>query len=198
MKTRILEWLHAKLSDRAWQRPYFHIIKGGEKYMLRFWVFGGSYRDQRNEQERGWKGTRIDQWIGRWVCARLHHTLRSDSDRHMHDHPSWSISLVLSGGYFEITPKDQHQDPLLDGFASHRVDRWHGPGSIIFRRATDRHRLVIVPGNEPWSLFVIGPVINPWGFYTQAGKIPWRKYLGLEEAPGATAPGPYPDPDWRD
>jgi hypothetical protein len=37
-------------------------------------------------------------------AARLHHILRSDHDRALHDHPWPNASFVLSGGYWEVVP----------------------------------------------------------------------------------------------
>src|SRR5271156_1916144 len=43
-----------------------------------------------------------------WIIPRnrvfniyLHHFLRSDDDRALHDHPSWNISFILEGAYTE-------------------------------------------------------------------------------------------------
>lgn len=191
MRQYLLDWAFPRLFYRAVERPYEHL--GG--YMNRFWLLGGSYRDKRTEAERGWRGSRLDRWIGRWLCVRLHHVLRSNNDRHLHDHPSWSISLVLSGGYWEILPYHQSQHPVGDAAFARRV--WRGPGALVFRRANHRHRLVVTPGNEPWTLFILGPRrAEDWGFYTPTGKVPHRQYLGTE-APRDYA-APYPDENWRD
>jgi hypothetical protein len=34
-----------------------------------------------------------------WFTLRLHHILRSDDDRHLHDHPFDFTSFLLTGGY---------------------------------------------------------------------------------------------------
>lgn len=38
------------------------------------------------------------------LTALVHHILRSDRDRAMHDHPWENASLVLRGGYWEVAP----------------------------------------------------------------------------------------------
>lgn len=99
----------------------------------------------------------------------MHNTLRSDAGRDLHDHPWWSISIVLLGGYWEIMPTEQEQPAKWDARPETTLLRgyrraWRRPGSIVFRRATDRHRLEIPEGGEAWSLFIMGP---------------WQRKLGL-------------------
>lgn len=101
----------------------------------------------------------------RWLSIFVHDFLRSDSDRCVHDHPWWFVSVILRGGYWEVD-KD-------------RVYRWHGPGSILVRRATWAHRIEL---KNPWdpvtSLVITGPKVRQWGFHTMIGWKPW--------APGAS------------
>lgn len=89
---------------------------------------------------------------------------------------------MLFGGYWEIMPSEQEQSAkwdsrpetiLLHGYC--RI--WRGPGSIVFRRATDRHRLEIPDGGEAWSLFIMGPWQRNWGFHTASGRVPWQGYI---------------------
>jgi hypothetical protein len=50
-------------------------------------------------------GDYMHRWIFKhpWGTVRLHHILRSDDDRHLHDHPFNFVSLLLTGGYTEVT-----------------------------------------------------------------------------------------------
>ncbi|MCF8719242.1 hypothetical protein [Nitrospina gracilis] len=84
-----------------------------------------------------------------WLRVYLHKVHRSDRDRALHDHPWHNASLILSGAYEEI---------LWGG------SRALGPGCLVLRRATFRHRLVVVRGPVV-SLFVTGPKIREWGFW---------------------------------
>lgn len=181
MKT-LLHKLRDALIARAMLTPYFHIYNSGSLYMRRYWLWGGTARDFRSPAKRGWKGSVIDRWIGRWLAARVHQIVRSDRDRHLHDHPCWSISIVLIGGYWEVLPKHQSQTPGFDDMPTDIKRIWRKPGAIVFRRATDRHRIEIKPNAPPtWSLFILGPKNNKWGFYTPRGKVYWRKYLNVPE-----------------
>lgn len=126
-------------------RPPDFIIGGKDNpYILRWWVI------PRN----------------RFFNVYLHHILRSDDDRALHDHPWLNVSIVLKGGYEEVTPAGA---------------RWHGPGSIVFRRAVARHRLVLpVRGGGIrycWSLFITGPRIRNWGFHCPQGWVPWQTFV---------------------
>ncbi|MDZ7823006.1 MAG: hypothetical protein U5K75_02470 [Ahrensia sp.] len=40
----------------------------------------------------------------RWFNIYLHEIVRSDDDRALHDHPWWSLSLVLDGQMLEVLP----------------------------------------------------------------------------------------------
>lgn len=150
-----------RIIARAKRTPYFHLAG----YMERFWLF----RDHAGEGDEHHKR----------LAARVHHILRSDLDRHFHDHPWPTISIVLRGGYWEVVPSDQDQHPAFDPYRWRRV--WRGPGAIVFRRARHRHRLEIPEGATAWSLFIMGRYAKKWGFYTSTGFVYWRTYLEIPE-----------------
>jgi hypothetical protein len=60
----------------------------------------------------------------------VHKFLRSDDDRALHDHPWWFVSVMLRGGYDEVTETV--------------VNRRRRAGSIAFRRAEWRHRVRLI------------------------------------------------------
>lgn len=106
--------------------------------------------------------------------VRVHEILTSDNDRHYHDHPFNSISLILKGGYWEYTPKDQAQPAARDERDFRAT--WRGPGSIIFRKATDRHRLQLRPGIVTTTIFAFAGKHRDWGFHAPSGWIFWKNY----------------------
>lgn len=75
-------------------RPYFDLAD----YMDRTWI--------------------TEPAPGKSCAARVHHVLRSDHDRALHDHPWHNASIVLSGGYWEVMPGrfqaaiEQFHDPV--------------------------------------------------------------------------------------
>jgi hypothetical protein len=176
---------------RAKRTPYFH-LKG---YMGRWWLFR--------------LGPRSTEGQPSWLGGRIHHIIRSDDDRACHCHPWPYVSIILKGGYWEIREfpfatngaawdaywKKAACQPRVGARLYKRGDewileikRWHGPGSILFRRSTDRHRLELKAeypsmqyGTSPvlqpcWSLFITGPKRKSWFFYTENGPVNWRDY----------------------
>jgi hypothetical protein len=103
----------------------------------------------------------------------LHHLMRSDHERALHDHPWPFVSIVLAGGYSEI------HDQTLD----HREARqFRAPGSVLVRPAEWRHRFVLT--KPAWTLVIVGRRCRKWGFFTSKGWCWWRKYdpqLGICE-----------------
>ena len=55
----------------------------------------------------------------------VHKFLKGDPD-HLHDHPWPYFTLILRGGYWEVTPAGRF---------------WRGPGHFRFCRATSLHRI---------------------------------------------------------
>lgn len=152
------------LIEQAKKTPYFHLHdNGGDLYMGRYWLI---------PPVPGLDG----------LEARIHHIARPDNDRHLHDHPRDFTSVVLRGGYVEEVPLRPLgiEDPLWDGDRE-LVERVERPlGSIMSRRATDRHRIIEV-APDTWTLFITSASRQEWGFHTPEGKILWWKYLGLPE-----------------
>jgi hypothetical protein len=95
----------------------------------------------------------------------LHHLLRSDHERALHDHPWPFVSLVLRGGYTEV------HDQTLSG---HQIETWRKPGSVLVRPAEWRHRFVL--RKPAWTLVIVGRRARRWGFFTREGWCWWRKY----------------------
>ena len=128
-------------------------------------------------------GPKGNPYLERWhllpkrACFNffLHRVRRSDDERALHDHPWWNLSIILEGGYLEIVPADRRR-PAGPTRVIHRQ-----PGSVILRRATAAHRLVLLRHHDAQgnaldlaaaiTLFATGPVLRPWGFWCPQG---WR------------------------
>ena len=95
-----------------------------------------------------------------------HRILRSDDDRALHDHPWWSLSIVLDGQMLEVLPDD--------------VRRQLREGDIVLRRADSAHRLELRDHAWCHTLFITGPRIREWGFHCPQGWKHWKDF---------TAPG---------
>lgn len=197
MKKFILKQL-LRVHANAFATPYYDL----PGYMLRDWILG--YRSpERNGDNPAWKtgfkpkSSTLYRWLCRHVAIRAHTILRSDTDRHLHDHPSWSLSIVLEGGYWEVFEPTSYAlerpiayQRLLDclereypdsDLCAHYGIYWRGPGAIVMRKATDFHRLILPRNTVARSIFAMGRKSNSWGFRTPNGKVYWRTYLGLDK-----------------
>lgn len=137
-------------------------IRFGDRTYMRRWLFP-------------------QRWLPRFFKAlpglRLHNIMASDEDRALHDHPFSFVTFVLRGGYYEH---------LADGTRT-----WHGPGSVLFRKADTLHRLELnvnitfAPHRyaddeakeiSAWTFVVRGPIRRAWGFQTDKGWVPWQDF----------------------
>jgi len=91
---------------------------------------------------------------------RYHEILHSDPGRALHDHPWNFTSTILDGAYLEITP---------DG------ERLYRAGAVIYRKATDLHRLEVIEG-PVWTHVTTSRVLRQWGFATDDGWVPYDRY----------------------
>jgi hypothetical protein len=94
-----------------------------------------------------------------WFGIYLHKIMRSDNDRHFHDHPFDFLSIMLAGGYSEVTPQ--------------AVVKRNAP-SVCFRRAEHLHRLIL--SSLCWTLIFRGGRRRQWGFQTDDGWVDWEHY----------------------
>lgn len=120
-----------------------------------------------------------DPYLRRWYLiprnpvfnVYLHHFLRSDDDRALHDHPWLSVSILIKGDYVEV---------LQDR------SRYYSAPAIIVRRPTLAHRIAIL--QPAWTLFITGPKVREWGFLCPQGWRHWRDFTDPADS-GATGRG---------
>ncbi|MCA9361784.1 hypothetical protein KC906_00265 [Candidatus Kaiserbacteria bacterium] len=124
------------------------------------------------------------------VNVYLHHILRSDYDRALHDHPFDFVTILLWGSYIEWqphwckmffdSPVERQTEPAGNrSFVQVRTHR--GWLSVIRHKATDPHRLELRNG-KVWSLFLRGPKVREWGFYLNNEKwVPHTEYAAREK-----------------
>ena len=99
-------------------------------------------------------GSYMRRWILRtpWRTIRIHHILRSDYDRALHDHPFGFWTILLTGSYIEV---------LADGDDEKHVKRkrW----TLRWVDAETPHRLIL---DKPvWTLVIAQHKWREWGFY---------------------------------
>lgn len=107
----------------------------------------------------------------------IHHFLRSDNDRHYHDHPWSYISLIFKGGYWE------HYPGHIEGNRHLEFDKftWYSKWAIIQRPKEWKHwvQLARLKGLtkeynlECWTLVLFYGARRDWGFWTENG---WVKH----------------------
>lgn len=146
---RVKCWLIA----RAQRTPYFHL----PGYMERWWLVNG-YDPETHTTAHPWF-----PW-----SVRIHHILREDYDRVLHDHPWNARTFILHGWYREV-----------------RED-----GALVRRCAGDTARLnfgefhairEVSPGGV-WTLFITSRFQGTWGFLVDGVKVPYRQYLARKHA----------------
>lgn len=92
----------------------------------------------------------------------VHQIVRSD-DAVFHDHEWNFASLILRGGYTEVTPEGQRQ---------------YAAGSLRLMRA-DRWHFVNLEAGDAWSLVITGPRRQHMGFLVDGVKLSAQDYLQL-------------------
>lgn len=166
---------------RAQRTPYSNITgPDGSLYMGRWWVFNPYTRLPDGE-------TAPARW--NWLPSiRVHHIMRPDNDRHLHDHPWNARTVVLRGWYTEERPWFSLSDgeaatadgaAVLDGedrAVFHRVSGY--TGRLLFGQY---HRISAVSSGGVWTLFFTWRKRGTWGFDVDGEKVPWRQYLNVSE-----------------
>lgn len=131
LRSRIEQWAERPADER--------IGPESNPYMLRWYL--------RQDRERG--------------HVYLHHFLRSDDDRALHDHPWPFSSLILDGAYREITPEG---------------DTVAKPGDLVLRHRPELpHRIELLSSNVT-TLVITGPKEREWGFHCPRGWVSWQDF----------------------
>ena len=150
--------IRAALINIASQRPPDFVIGGAERPYLKRW-----HVIPRN----------------RWFNVYLHHFLRSDDDRALHDHPWLNCSILLAGSYTEHT---------IAAGGIHTATERHAGQWKLRTSGKQAHRIELSAG-PCWTLFITGPVYRRWGFHCpQAGWVHWQDFTAAND-PGSTGPG---------
>jgi hypothetical protein len=96
----------------------------------------------------------------RWVLnlwffsIRLHHFMRSDDKRYMHDHPFNFWTWCIKGEYTDVSMDD-------DG----NIVRDHFPRWSLRHRPAEHKHYVDVPVCGSWTILLCGRKCRNWGFW---------------------------------
>lgn len=160
---RFLLWCARKTPPRV-------ITVADLPYLTRYFIFRRSALTEGMET----KVTKPPRW-----GLYLHRFHRGDQDRELHNHPwRWALSFVLKGGYSEERRES-------NGVGDVRVVRREvRPWSFNYLTHNDFHRVDLDNG-EAWTLFLVGPLVQDWGFWDRStgSYFPWKKFLGIPETP---------------
>lgn len=120
---------------------------------------------------------RCPTYLYRWTIFRLfgfglylHRFVGNDWSLDCHDHPKRFTTLMIFGRYRETV----HTPP--DGYAERE---YRAPWLRSFP-ASHCHRLTLWPGEECWTLVLVGRAVRPWGFWNLGRFIQWRDYVAGE------------------
>ena len=166
----MVDWL----IRRAMRTPYLHIKSpdGKDIYMYRYWLFN-PYPADEAERERRKKHPTI--W-DKLPSIRLHHIMREDRDRDMHDHPWDARTIILRGWYME-----DRLEKVYGRDEEMPHDRL--PGDTATLKYGEYHRITCVSPGGVWTLFITWKYRGTWGFLVNGVKVPWRQYLGSGSVP---------------
>src|SRR5665213_2092023 len=182
----VINWL----VERAKRTPYYHL----DGYMLRHWlvpyrtVLKRKLPQQPGDYDIGsWDGVYPEPFetadgtgpVSPWrrpiawllqrfdISVRVHEILRSDTERHPHDHPWSYLTILLRNAYAE--ERYNAEGDLIDYII-------HKPGSILWRPAGSLHRLTLLNGPVT-TLFITFKKRGTWGFQVDGKVVPHHEYL---------------------
>lgn len=171
MLKRLIKWVAAR-------RPLRTISINGDDYLRRYYLFGRFIPEY-------FQGRPLLGFLP--FTAYLHHFVRPDLDRELHNHPfDKSFALILSGGYDEERLHEHTFDGqrTIGGYVG--VDTYRS-GAINIIAANDFHRVASLrQGVETWTLFITGRKVQTWGFRLDDGTfVRWREFLGVRKDEGS-------------
>lgn len=167
--TRVADYL----VTRAKRTPYYDITSadGTEVYMGRWWLF--------NPYGKGADGQVLPaRWS--WLPSiRVHHIMRKDDDRDLHDHPWNARTIILRGSYLETVPwADSQGNPWSTwGGKLCTREQWRQPGQTARILFGQYHRIKYVSPGGVYTLFITWKYRGTWGFLVDGKKVPYKDYL---------------------
>ena len=141
---------------------------GNDMYMGRWWLLNPYSRETHKPKHK---------WFP-W-SIRVHHIMRPDSDRDLHDHPWNARTIILRGGYTEERPAIRQGSASLLS-VTRRVQIIRRPGDTASLNFGEYHRIDYVPPEGAFTLFITSKWRGDWGFMVGGRKVIWRKYLNLD------------------
>nr|WP_218648372.1 hypothetical protein [Pseudomonas reactans] len=176
----------AWLITRAQRTPYLHIMSadGAEMYMGRWWLFNPYSRTSHKP--------------ALWWCPwsfRVHHIMRHDEDRDLHDHPWNARTIILRGWYVEQRQASEewkkavragmvpNPDPNIVDWIMKDACEWirRGQGDTARLNHGEYHRIDQISPGGVFTLLITSKWRGDWGFLVNGVKVPWRTYTGTDD-----------------
>lgn len=173
----IADWLIA----RAKLTPYQRIMSADnrEMYRGRWWLFNPYSRETHKP--------------ALWWCPwsfRIHHIMRPDEDRDLHDHPWNARTIILRGWYTEPREaSDECKERVLAEMApepNSDLEKWLTSNATEFIKRSqgdtaglnhgEYHRIDQVSPGGVITLFITSKWRGDWGFLVNGMKVNWRNY----------------------
>ena len=177
----VADWLVA----RAQRTPYLHIMSadGKDMYMGRWWLFNPYSRETHK--------------AALWWCPwsfRIHHIMRPDADRALHDHPWNARTIILRGRYTEQRPaSEKWKKAVMSGLVPNPAPKFvdwimrdacewirRDEGDTATLSHGEYHRIDEVSRDGVITLFITSKWRGDWGFLVNGVKVPWRTYTGTD------------------
>jgi hypothetical protein len=123
------------------------------------------------------------------TCIHVFH--RSDADD-LHDHPWNFVTIPLLRGYMEETVCPECNGSGWDyecywacscvrdqgtEVPSGRIRKRVYPLIPYFRKATHRHRVILIDNKRAVTLVFMGAYIRRWGFWVNGQWVYWKRYF---------------------
>lgn len=107
-----------------------------------------------------------------WFGIYVHQILKSDQERHPHDHPFSYSSLILSGAY--------HEDVWYSPDFKKRLSQSYYQGDVVEHSKLDFHKISLLT-KEVWTLVFASGRTRTWGYLLKDGSwIDHKEYRKLK------------------
>lgn len=119
----------------------------------------------------------------KWFAIRVHQWIKTEDSRNMHDHPWDFYTLVVKGGYTDISEWPTVAAQQAAGYPIKIVDVTEirrdklSFGSIRWRPAIHKHYVEVNPGGC-WTVLLTGPVVRKWGYWVKGKLVRPLRYFG--------------------